>query len=72
MISYTSKMEIIKENLNKYLKVSKKEKGKILDELTDILNLSREQVISPAPLLIKTFCNIKYFLVSISKISIKF
>jgi len=45
MLNFEIKMKVIRENLNKYLKASKKEKGKILDELADILNLSREQII---------------------------
>jgi predicted ArsR family transcriptional regulator len=45
MIKYQIKMKIIENKLKEYLKASKKEKGIILNHLTESLDLSREQVI---------------------------
>jgi len=45
MIKFKIKMEVIKNKLKKYLKASKKEKGEILDHLSNSLELSRVQII---------------------------
>ncbi len=44
-MKYIIKMEIFKEKLNEYLKANKKEKGKILDNVCKITNLSRVQAV---------------------------